>query len=113
MLKCLIPGGRCCPPLAAMLLTSSVVAAATPASAQDHRADAEAYPCSQESKLALVQQGNDFVIRAAPLPSADNPSPARPAQPRTVRIGSAIAFDAVLFDGHTHDVREAVDAARP
>lgn len=73
-------------------------ATAVPASAQNYRSDADAYPCARATRLAVVQSDSGFSIRER------TERPAAAATPANVRLGNSLAIDSRLF-AHTSLVR--------
>lgn len=97
------------PPLGiAAVLPLALLAA--PAGAQDNRRDAEAYPCDQQPRLTVVQDGPSYSIRprVAPLPGSLPETVSGPVIP----IGTALKFDARIFAQSANLVKEVSDAPR-
>jgi len=79
-------------PILVALATGAGVAA-SPASAQHYRPDAEGYPCETAKRLAVVEDAQGFSIRR-PEEKAPNPPVVTPT---TIAIGSALRLDTRLF----------------
>lgn len=83
---------------------------AAPAGAQDSRRDAQAYPCGQDTRLTIVQDGPSYSIRpsASTLPSSLPDAIGGPAIP----IGTSLKLDSRIFAHSANLVKEVSNAPR-
>ncbi len=73
------------------ILAASLIA--TQGQAQDYRPDAEGYPCTARSQLAIVQDDQGYSIRRQQV---EGPA-AKSAVATTIPIGAALKVDARIF----------------
>lgn len=90
----------------ALLMAAAVVSPALAcASPQNHRPDADGYPCQSAARLAVVQDAQEFVIRKQP----ENPLPSQKPSNR-LHIGENVDLDLAIFK-RVAKGREADDAS--